>query len=187
MIRRWAFLAGEGAMYDLEMPKGISAKRVLKSVESPVGLLTIVASNTGLHALLFGNETVACAAGFKDSIEDPDHPVLLQAERELREYFQRKRKKFDVQLNLAGTPFQRQVWNMLREIPYGKTTTYGELAARMGSARLARAVGAANGRNPVAIIVPCHRVIGKGGALTGFGGGLDTKSFLLDLERPFLA
>ncbi len=174
-------------MYDLGMAKGISVKGVFKSVESPVGLLTMVASDMGLHALLFGDEAVACAQGFKDSTEDPDHPILLQAERELREYFQGKRKRFDVQPNLAGTPFQRQVWNMLREIPYGQTTTYGELATRMGSARLARAVGAANGRNPVAIIIPCHRVIGKGGALTGFGGGLDTKSFLLELEKRVLA
>jgi methylated-DNA-[protein]-cysteine S-methyltransferase len=174
-------------MHDLGMQREISVKRVFKSVESPVGLLTMVASDMGLHALLFGNEKVACAAGFKDSTEDRDHLVLLQAERELREYFQRKRKKFDVDVKLAGTPFQRQVWNMLREIPYGQTTTYGELATRMGSARLARAVGAANGSNPVAIIIPCHRVIGKGGALTGFGGGLDTKSFLLELERRALA
>jgi methylated-DNA-[protein]-cysteine S-methyltransferase len=170
-------------MYDLRTLKGIAVKCVFKSVESPVGLLMILASNIGLHALLFENEILACPGGLNDSTEDPDHPVLLQTEKQLREYFGGKRKKFDVELVLTGTPFQRQVWNMLFEIPYGQTTSYSELATRVGNARWARAVGAANGRNPVAIIVPCHRVIGRSGALTGFGGGLGTKSFLLELER----
>jgi methylated-DNA-[protein]-cysteine S-methyltransferase len=109
--------------------------------------------------------------------------VLKQARRELDDYFAGKLTRFTVGTAAHGTPFQQRVWAALRRIPYGATRTYGEQAAAIGSPRASRAVGLANGRNPIAIIVPCHRVIGSNGSLTGFGGGLHRKRFLLDLER----
>ncbi len=116
-------------------------------------------------------------------VEEADHPVLAQTARELGEYFEGARTAFDVPLDLQGTPFQRAVWALLREIPYGATTTYGALAEKLGGPTKTRAVGGANGRNPVGIIVPCHRVVGASGALTGFAGGLDAKAYLLQFER----
>ena len=101
---------------------------------------------------------------------------------QLSEYFAGRRTTFEVELAMAGTPFQHRVWNALREIGYGETRTYGELARRIDRPGAGRAVGAANGRNPIAVIVPCHRVIGAGGALTGFGGGIERKRLLLELE-----
>jgi methylated-DNA-[protein]-cysteine S-methyltransferase len=114
---------------------------------------------------------------------DSRDPLLLQAEAELAEYFGGKRHIFRVPIQLEGTPFQRRVWEHLRSIPYGETCTYGELAARIGSPTASRAVGAALGRNPVGIFVPCHRVIGSTGKLVGFAGGIDVKRRLLELER----
>lgn len=145
-------------------------------IDSPVGLLTIVASPDALRQLRFGNHPP------EGGIEDAGHPVLAQTRRELGEYFNRQRERFDVPFVLDGTLFQRSVWALLTEIPYGETTSYGALAQKLGARNKARAVGIANGANPVAIIVPCHRVIGASGALTGFGGGLPVKDFLLRLE-----
>jgi methylated-DNA-[protein]-cysteine S-methyltransferase len=118
----------------------------------------------------------------RGDVEESSHPVLLQAERQIREYFAGRRRSFDLTLDMAGTPFQQAVWNALLTIPFGQTRTYGEIARQVGRPSASRAVGAANGQNPVAIIAPCHRVIGSTGALTGFGGGLDVKARLLALE-----
>jgi methylated-DNA-[protein]-cysteine S-methyltransferase len=114
--------------------------------------------------------------------EDRGHPVLIEAERQLREYFAGRRTAFALKLDLVGTPFQRKVWNALLTIPFGETRSYGEIAKQIGSPVAVRAVGAANGRNPVAIVAPCHRVIGSTGKLTGFAGGLGAKACLLALE-----
>jgi methylated-DNA-[protein]-cysteine S-methyltransferase len=116
-------------------------------------------------------------------VEDEQHPVLIATERQLGEYFAGKRKEFSVSLDMRGTRFQKDVWEALLGIPFGETRSYGQLAHQLGNPRATRAVGAANGRNPVSIIVPCHRVIGSSGKLTGFAGGLATKAHLLDLEK----
>jgi methylated-DNA-[protein]-cysteine S-methyltransferase len=111
------------------------------------------------------------------------HPVLKQAERQLREYFAGKRRNFSVALDMRGTPFQRHVWEALLDIPFGETRSYRDIAKRLGNRQASRAVGAAIGRNPLSIIVPCHRAIGSNGTLTGFAGGLKAKARLLELER----
>jgi len=147
-------------------------------VPSPLGFLTLVASDRGLRELRF-----PLTAAEPTGTAHPDHPVLVMATQELAEYFSGTRTVFTTPLDLQGTPFQRQVWALLRTLPYGTTTTYGALANRLGDGAKTRAVGLANGRNPVGIIVPCHRVIGADGSLTGFAGGLDAKSFLLQLEQ----
>jgi len=114
--------------------------------------------------------------------EDRHHPVLAEAERQLAEYFKGERTMFDLPLQFRGTAFQKRVWQQLLRIPYGQTRSYGQLALAMGNGSASRAVGLANSRNPLSIIVPCHRVIGASGKLTGFAGGLETKAKLLDLE-----
>jgi len=146
---------------------------------SPIGVLTLVASDAGLQGVWWPEDARAPDLGERD----PDHPVLQQARRELDEYFSGRRTQFDVPLDPIGTDFQRAAWEVLRTIPYGRTINYGEQARRLGDPAKARAVGAANGRNPISIIVPCHRVVGASGALTGFAGGVDTKGWLLDFER----
>ena len=143
-------------------------------MESPVGLLTLRAEGGALTAVLFGDRRMGLPG---------EDPVLDQAEAELREYFAGSRKAFTAPVRLSGTDFQIEVWNALREIPYGATATYGEIARRIGRPRACRAVGMANHRNAVPILIPCHRVVGAGGALTGYAGGLEVKSFLLMLER----
>jgi methylated-DNA-[protein]-cysteine S-methyltransferase len=115
-------------------------------------------------------------------LDDPEAPPLAAAAAQLDEYFAGERRDFDLELDLRGTEFQRAVWDELLRIPYGETMSYGELARRLGRPERVRAVGAANGRNPVAIVVPCHRVIGADGSLTGYGGGLDRKRALLAVE-----
>jgi methylated-DNA-[protein]-cysteine S-methyltransferase len=114
---------------------------------------------------------------------EPDPTAFDEPVRQLAEYFAGELTEFDLELTLAGTPFQQRVWTALREIPYGETESYGELAQRIGSPTGARAVGLANGRNPISIIVPCHRVIGSSGSLTGYGGGIERKQFLLEFEQ----
>lgn len=149
-------------------------------IDSPVGRLRLIADADGLREMCFEVES---------------HPTVLQPEwvraskplevahRQLDEYFAGTRRAFELRLNPHGTPFQLMVWMALRQIPYGSTISYGELARRVGKPAASRAVGAANGRNPLSIIVPCHRVIGANGKLTGFGGGLPIKQFLLELEQ----
>ena len=146
---------------------------------SPVGILTLVASDAGLQGVWWPDDARLTQTGTLQ----PDHPVLAQATAELDEYFAGRRTTFDVPLDPSGTDFQRSAWDVLRTIPYAQTMTYAQQAARLGDPAKARAVGAANGRNPISIIVPCHRVVGASGALTGFAGGLDAKQWLLQFER----
>ena len=146
--------------------------------DSPVGPLTLSGDEEALTGLSFGST-------HRDGRRDDGR---FATERDqLDEYFAGERTRFDFPLRLAGGPFELRVWELLRAIPYGTTATYGELAARLGSPERARAVGAANGRNPLAIVVPCHRVIGAGGRLVGYGGGLENKRALLELEGALLA
>lgn len=149
---------------------------------SALGEILIVADARGLTGLHFVDQK-----HFPKDVSDwqraPSHPVLCAAHEQLEEYFAGQRRHFELPLAPRGTSFQQQVWQALTRIPYGETTSYGALAASLGQAGAARAVGAANGRNPIGIIVPCHRVIGSSGALTGYAGGVERKQALLALER----
>ena len=152
---------------------------------SPLGELVLTASDAALTGVYF--PPLQEAAGWlEDDGHGPAGPVLARTRQQLTEYFAGVRTAFDLPLDPPGTPFQRQVWDALRTIPYGVTTSYGELARRLGDTRGTRAVGAANGKNPIPIIVPCHRVVGARGELTGFGGGLDRKRWLLEHEGALL-
>lgn len=153
-----------------------------KFLPSPIGGLKLVASDDGLAAILWENDNPR-RVRLADLVNDPAHHMLLRTEKELNEYFSGQRKAFTVPLDMRGTRFQKQVWEALLGIPYGETRTYGQLANQLGNPNATRAVGAANGRNPIAIVVPCHRVIGFNGKLTGFAGGLDAKAHLLKLEE----
>jgi methylated-DNA-[protein]-cysteine S-methyltransferase len=153
-----------------------------KMIESPVGKLKLVASDKGLVAILWDHDRPR-RVRLSELVANEQHPVLVEAERQLGEYFARKRKVFSVALDMSGTRFQKGVWEALLAIPFGETRSYGQLAKQLGNPRATRAVGAANGRNPVSIIVPCHRVIGSSGKLTGFAGGLEAKAHLLRLEE----
>ncbi|HEX2530318.1 MAG TPA: methylated-DNA--[protein]-cysteine S-methyltransferase [Burkholderiaceae bacterium] len=148
--------------------------------DSPLGTLLLAATERGLCGTYF--EEDRCFKGTKGWQADADHPMLQQARRELGEYFKGERAVFNVPLDLQGTEFQRMVWRELLRIPFGRTVSYAEQAKRIGNPQALRAVGTANGHNPVSIIVPCHRVIGSSGALTGYGGGLERKRALLELE-----
>ena len=141
------------------------------NINTPVGKMYLASDGENIIELKFGS----CES------DTPD-PVLLKARSELEEYFAGERKSFDLPLNPKGTAFQQRVWHALCEVPYGETATYGEIAKKIGNEKACRAVGMANNRNPIAIIIPCHRVIGTGGSLTGYAGGLDKKEFLLKLE-----
>jgi methylated-DNA-[protein]-cysteine S-methyltransferase len=149
-------------------------------VDSPVGPLTLVGSDLGLTGLYMERQRHRPA---EESFGPADAGPFGAAAEQLAAYFSGELDTFDLPLDPLGTPFQRTVWAALREIPYGETVSYGELAERIGRPSAARAVGLANGRNPIGIIVPCHRVVGAGGGLTGYGGGLERKRFLLDFER----
>jgi methylated-DNA-[protein]-cysteine S-methyltransferase len=162
-------------------PAGRSKHYVHTFMSSPVGRLTIVASDAGLAAVLWENDRPGRVRLPLDCLE-PDHPVLVETKQQLAEYFEGRRRTFTVPLDMSGTPFQRAVWDALLTIPFGETRTYGQIARQIGSPDAVRAVGAANGRNPVSVIAPCHRVIGATGQLTGFAGGLEAKAYLLDLE-----
>lgn len=155
---------------------------IYKRIQSPVGRLTLVASDRGLAAILWEHERPG-RVRLNMVDEDSAHPMLVEAERQLEEYFEGRRQKFELKLDPSGTPFQQTVWSALMEIPFGETRTYGEIAARIGHPSAARAVGAANGRNPLSIVAPCHRVLGSTGALTGFAGGLEVKERLLAFEK----
>jgi len=152
-----------------------------KFLESPVGRLKLVAGDQGLVAILWENDNPH-RVRLEESVEDTNHRVLVETERQLSEYFSGKRQEFSLPLDLRGTTFQREVWHALPGIPFGETRSYQQLANQLGNPNATRAVGAANGRNPVSIIVPCHRVIGSSGKLTGFAGGLDAKKYLLEME-----
>jgi len=159
------------------------------TVETPIGSVVLVASDIGLRALLFGDDDEAMRNRhhLNGAKQRDDHPVLVTAASQLTEYFAGERQDFEVPLDMVGTDFQREAWKALQSIPYGSTVSYGEQARRIGKPRAVRAIGAANGRNPVGVIVPCHRVVGADGSLTGYGGGLPTKAWLLDHERDVLA
>ena len=150
-------------------------------MNSPVGQLTLIASEQGLAAILWENDNLNRVHA-KADIHNATHPTLIATEQQLNEYFARQRNQFTIPLDPIGTPFQKAVWKALETIPYGETRTYSQLAQQLGNPTAARAVGAANGKNPISIIVPCHRVIGASGSLTGFAGGLEAKACLLALE-----
>lgn len=152
-----------------------------KFIHSPVGMLKLVASEKGLMAILWENDNPR-RVRLEKLVEEPLHPLLVRTEGELRDYFAGRRDTFSVPLDMRGTHFQRQVWDALSTIPFGETRTYSDIAKQLGNPTALRAVGAANGRNPVSIIVPCHRVIGALGRLTGYAGGLEAKAYLLKLE-----
>lgn len=156
-------------------------KCAYKYVKTPVGELKLVANDRGLVAVLWENDDPA-RVKLPAAEENPRHPILKQAEQQLLEYFNGSRKEFSVPIEMLGTEFQKTVWRALLTIPFGETRSYGELARQIKKPSASRAVGAANGRNPVSILVPCHRVIGASGKLTGFAGGLEAKAKLLSIE-----
>lgn len=153
--------------------------------QSPVGPLQLLSDGARLTGLFMNQH--AHFAPSEAWVEDNAIPPFADARRQLEEYFAGRLREFDLPLSPAGTPFQMRVWEELRRIPYGQTISYGELARRIGSAAASRAVGLANGRNPISIIIPCHRVIGASGKLTGYGGGMERKQFLLALESQAAA
>jgi methylated-DNA-[protein]-cysteine S-methyltransferase len=165
------------------MRKTAARGRTHVTVPSPVGPLTIVAEEGQVTGLYMDAQRHAPGPEAFGLPADPAEEPFAGAAAQLRAYFDGELTEFDLPLSPAGTEFQRRVWAGLRAIPYGETVTYGELARRLGSPAASRAVGLANGKNPIAIVVPCHRVIGSDGSLTGYGGGLDRKRFLLALER----
>ncbi len=161
------------------------------AMPSPVGELTLTATERGLAGVYFerhqhGPRSAERERWTRDDGRNPASGILTDARQQLRAYFAGERTAFDVPLDPTGTPFQLRVWQELRRIPFGGLESYGELARRLGNPRAARAVGAANGRNPISIVVPCHRVIGGNGSLTGFGGGLERKRWLLAHEQRIL-
>lgn len=154
---------------------------VSTTIETPIGTLTLVASTAGLRAVLWPHDDPARVRLGERSDNTAD-PTLATAAVQLGEYLAGSRRSFDLPLDPVGTDFQRSAWEALRQIPFGTTISYGEQAERIGDRRKARAVGAANARNPLSIVVPCHRVVGSTGSLTGFAGGVDTKAWLLAHE-----
>jgi methylated-DNA-[protein]-cysteine S-methyltransferase len=166
----------------MTMMRADAEQTLYTEVESPIGRLLLRGDGDGetLHGLymLDGPHPVAISAGWRRSPE-----AFAEVERQLQEYFAGRRRAFELALTLKGSPFQRSVWDALQQIGYGETASYGEIARSVGQPAAARGVGIANARNPIAVIVPCHRVIGADGTLTGYGGGLERKRFLLELER----
>ena len=151
------------------------------TMTSPVGELKLVASDRGLAAILWENDDpdrVRLGA----TVKAPQHPLLVEAERQLRAYFAGTLKRFTLPIDFVGTAFQKAVWTALLGIPFGETRTYAQIARQIGKPEAVRAVGAAIGRNPISIAIPCHRVIGSNGTLTGYAGGLQAKAYLLGIE-----
>ncbi len=155
---------------------------IVHTILSPLGPLTLVASPTGLREIRFADEAVEALEA-----EPGDSAILTRAASQLAEYFAGDRREFDLPLEPQGTPFQLSVWKVIEEIGFGETISYGEEARRLGDAKKSRAVGSANGRNPLPIVVPCHRIIGSDGSLTGYSGGIEKKVWLLDHERDVMA
>ena len=155
----------------------------IRHLDSPIGVLTLVASDEGLTHVLFEGQELA-DVGLPDDLPEVDDDITLEAAAgQLDEYFGGERREFDLPLDLTGTDFQKDAWRALASVPYGETRSYGEQAEAIGRPGAFRAVGAANGRNPIPVILPCHRIVGADGSLTGFAGGLDTKRRLLNLEQ----
>lgn len=159
------------------MTTQLVSERYFTRYDSPFGPITLQSDGEALTALDFGE---------KEGLVYKEFPVFDQTKGELDEYFQGKRKNFSLPLKTTGTPFQKQVWEALLRIPYGETRSYEAVAIDISNPKACRAIGMANNRNPIGIIIPCHRVIGKDGSLVGYGGGLDKKIALLDLEKRFL-
>jgi methylated-DNA-[protein]-cysteine S-methyltransferase len=153
------------------------------TMPTPIGELRLVASDRGLRAVLLPGESPTRIRDADPAVDSPEHPLLRAAVAQLDEYFAGRRTEFDIPLDPVGSPFQQRAWAVLRSIPFGSTMSYGEQARRLGDPHKARAVGAANGKNPISIIVPCHRVVATNGSLTGYAGGVSTKAWLLDHER----
>ena len=149
---------------------------------SPVGILKLVATKNALVAVLWENENPK-RVRLAELIEQVDHPILLATQKQLSEYFAGTLQRFDLPLDFEGTEFQKRVWQALLDIPFGETRSYRDIAEQVGNIKAVRAVGAANGKNPISIIAPCHRVVGMNGKLVGFAGGLDNKKILLGLEK----
>lgn len=165
----------------MKISAGPAVPHFAKTMPSPIGPLKLVATDHGLAAILWPNDPPTRVRLPAAAVGDA-HPLLLGAERQLGEYFAGSRRVFSLPLAPVGSPFQREVWAALATIPFGETRSYAQIAAQIGRPAAVRAVGAANGRNPLSIVVPCHRVIGSSGRLTGFAGGLEAKAFLLKLE-----
>lgn len=143
---------------------------------TPIGELGIAENGRAITAIYFEGEAPS------DALRG-ETPLLREAARQLDEYFAGRRREFDLPLEPAGTPYRQRVWQALRQIPYGQTATYGQIAARTDNPRASRAVGGANHHNPIPVVIPCHRVVGSGGALTGYAGGLERKKILLEIEK----
>lgn len=171
-------------MPDQSPPAGTTAAT---TIDTPLGRLTLLAGPRGLRAVRFpGGARTPCDPSGTGTVGIETAAFLRAAAEQIREYFSGERRHFDLPLDPVGTPFQLAAWEVLRSIPFGTTITYGDQARRLGDARKARAAGGANGRNPLPIVIPCHRVIGSGGDLVGFGGGIDTKAWLLNHERALV-
>jgi methylated-DNA-[protein]-cysteine S-methyltransferase len=155
---------------------------VFKTAASPVGLLKLVANDAGLAAVLWQNDDPH-RVRLGPMVEATAHPILIETGHQLAAYFEGSLKAFDIPLDFKGTEFQKIVWAALLTIPFGETRSYGQIARQIGHPAAVRAVGAANGRNPISIVAPCHRVVGASGALTGFAGGLGAKRYLLDWKH----
>ena len=156
-------------------------KLAFMEMPSPVGILKLVATENALVAVLWENENPK-RVRLAELIEQVNHPILLETQKQLREYFAGTRQQFDLPLDFEGTVFQKKVWQALLGIPFGETRSYRDIAEQVGNIKAVRAVGAANGKNPISIIAPCHRVVGVNGKLVGFAGGLNNKEILLRLE-----
>ncbi len=150
---------------------------VLAYMESPLGTLELKGDTEGLQSVRFANDISEPTGEIPESLRD--------VAKQLQEYFEGGRTDFDIKCNPDGTPFQKKVWRALMEVPYGKTKSYLQLSRELGDEKAIRAVASANGKNPIAIIIPCHRVVGSDGSLTGYAGGLNRKKWLLDHESPF--
>lgn len=150
-------------------------------MDTPVGVLKLVAHDHALVAVMWDNEDHK-RVRLANLVRQDDHPILLKTQQQLQEYFAGQRQQFDVPLDFEGTEFQKKVWQALLSIPFGETRSYKQIAEHVGSVNAMRAVGAANSKNPISIIAPCHRVVGASGKLVGFAGGLDNKAILLTLE-----
>ncbi len=156
-------------------------KLFYKEIFSKVGRLKLIANDHALVAILWENEKPN-RVQLHQMVEDKNHPIIQMAEKQLIEYFNHQKTSFNIPLELNGTAFQNKVWEALKNIPYGNTFSYSQIAQKIDHPKAVRAVGTAIGKNPLSIVIPCHRVIGANGSLTGFAGGLSTKAFLLDLE-----
>ena len=150
-------------------------------IQTPVGQLILVAHDQALVAVLWENDDPT-RVKLSESFEQNEHPLLKEVEKQLAEYFAGQRTQFNIPLDFQGTAFQKSVWSALLQIPFGETRSYKQIAESIGNVKAVRAVGAANGKNPISIIAPCHRVIGANGKLVGFAGGLKNKDILLNLE-----